>query len=195
MESIKMLLESTLSSYEKKEYEKAEKGVDEMRAKHPDLNQALFLKAVILEETGRAKEAEEYYKKAGSSYTLWLRLALQLQEKDPARSLIYFKKTSEMDPENNMIWFELGAVQEKLGRANDAKKSYANISLKREIITKLLSPLGFLIIMVAGSIAMFQRGNFALGSLVVVSGIVCLLWLKRDGGKVLQMMKKKKKFA
>jgi hypothetical protein len=64
----------------------------------------------------------------------------------------------------------------------------------KEVVSKLLSPIGFLIIMVAGSIAMFKRDNTGLAWLVVASGVVCLFWLKRDGGRALQMMQKKRKY-
>ncbi len=195
MESLRKKLEKTLELYEKKDYDNAEKGADEMLAANPEFPRALFLKAVILDETGRTEKAEEYYRKAGSTSLLWLRLALQLQEIDPERALRYFNKVKELDPENNLIWFSMGNVYEKLGRLDEARKSFNNISLMKEIVSKLLSPLGFLIVMVAGSIAMFNRGNAGLGSLVVLSGIVCLVWLKRDGGRVIQMMRKKKKYA
>lgn len=195
MESLRKRLERTLQFYEKKDYDNAEKGADEMLASNPDFPRALFLKAVILDETGRADKAEEYYRKAGSASLLWLRLALQLQEADPERALRYFKKVIELDPENNLIWFSMGNIYEKLGRRDEARKSFNNITLMKEVVSKLLSPLGFLIIMVAGSYAMFTRGNAGLGALVVASGIVCLVWLKRDGGRVIQMMLKKKKYA
>lgn len=194
MESLRKTLEQSLQFYEKKEYDNAEKAVDEMLAAYPDFNRALFLKAVIFEETGRAGEAEEYYRKAGSSFLLWLRLAMQLEEKDPERALRYFEKVNKTDEQNNIVWLSMGTIYEKLGRPDEARKCFARISLKREIITKLLSPVGFLIIMVTGAIAMLRRGNTALASLVIASGIVCLFWLKRDGGRALQMMRKKNKY-
>jgi Tfp pilus assembly protein PilF len=195
MDPIRKVLEETLSYYEKKDYANAEKGADEILAKYPEFNRALFLKAVILEETNRPADAEKYYAKAGQVSQLWLRLALQLQEADPARALTYFEKVSKMDAESNMVWFSMGELYEKLGRKDEARKSFANISLQREVITKLVSPVGFLIIMVAGSIAMLNRGNTALASLVIASAIVCLFWLKRDGGRAWTMMMKKKKYA
>ncbi len=195
MESLRTTLEKTLEYYEKKEYDNAEKGADEMLAGNPDFPRALFLKAVILDETGRTDKAEEYYRKAGSTSLLWLRLALQLQESDPERALQYFIKVKDIDPENNLIWFSMGKIYEKLGRKHEAQKCFNNIAIMKEIVSKVLSPFGFLIVMIAGSIAMFKRGNSGLGSLVVISGIVCLAWLKRDGGRVLQMMLKKNKYA
>ncbi|HYA86271.1 MAG TPA: tetratricopeptide repeat protein [Nitrospirota bacterium] len=195
MESLRTKLEKTLQYYEKKDYVNAEKGVDEMLAGNPDFPRALFLKAVILDETGRTDEAEDYYRKSGSTSLLWLRLALQLQETDPERALRYFNKVKEVDPENNLIWFNMGKIYEKAGRSDEARKCYSNISMMKEVVSKLVSPLGFLIIMIAGSIAMFNRGDLGLGSLVVVSGIICLAWLKRDGGRVIQMLQKKKKYA
>ena len=195
MESLRTTLEKTLQYYEKKDYKNAEKGADEMLAGNPDFPRALFLKAVILDETGRSDKAEDYYRKSGSASLLWLRLALQLQESDPERALRYFTKAKEIDAENNLISFSMGRIYERLGRPEEARKCFNNISLMKEIISKLLSPLGFLIIMIAGSIAMIKRGDLGLGSLVVISGIVCLAWLKRDGGRVIRMIQKKKKYA
>jgi len=189
------MLEKTLQYYEKKDYDNAEKGADEMLTGNPEFPRALFIKAVILDETGRPDKAEEYYRKAGSTSLLWLRLALQLQETDPERALRYFNKVKELDPENNLIWFNMGKIYEKIGRSDDARKCFNNISMMKEILSKLVSPLGFLIIMIAGSIAMFNRRDFGLGSLVVISGLICLVWLKRDGGRVIQMIRKKKKYA
>jgi Tfp pilus assembly protein PilF len=195
MESLRTTLEKTLHYYEKKDYKNAEIGVDEMLASNPDFPRALFLKAVILDETGRTEKADEYYRKAGSTSLLWLRLALQLQESDPERALRYFTKVKEIDSENNLVWFSMGEIYEKLGRPEEARKCLNNISMMKEIVSKLLTPFGFLVIMIAGSIAMINRGNLGLGSLVILSGIVCLVWLKRDGGRVIQMIQKKKKYA
>jgi Tfp pilus assembly protein PilF len=194
MESLRKTLEKTLQFYEKKDYENAEKGTDEMLAAYPEFHRALFLKAVILDETGRADKAEEYYRKSGPVSLLWLRLALQLQDSDPERALRYFEKVNKTDPENNVIWFSMGTIYEKQGRPDEARKCFRNISLMKEVVSKLLSPIGFLIIMVAGSIAMFKRDNTGLAWLVVASGVVCLFWLKRDGGRALQMMQKKRKY-
>ncbi len=195
MESLRKTLEKTLLFYENKDFDNAEKGADLMLEANPEFTRALFLKAVILDETGRTDKAEEYYRKAGSTSLLWLRLALQLRESDPERALRYFNKVKEIDSENNLIWFSMGELYEKLKRPDQARKCFNNISLMKEIASKLLSPLGFLIIMVAVSIAMFKRGYLGLGSLMVLSGIVCLVWLKRDGGRVIQMMLRKKKYA
>ena len=122
MEAIGKILERTLSHYEKKEYGEAEKAVDELIASHPEFHRGQFLKAVILEETGRASEAEKHYDKAGNRFTLWYRLAMQLQSIDPQRSLLYFERVSSMDPQNNMIWFSLGTLYEQMGRMEDAPR-------------------------------------------------------------------------
>jgi tetratricopeptide (TPR) repeat protein len=121
-------LKETLSHYEKKEYESAEKAADGLIASHPDFNQGQFLKAVILEETGRAQEAEKHYEKAGNKFTLWLRLAMQLQDIDPQRALQYYERVSAMDPQNNMIWFNLGNLYEQMGRPDGARRCYRNLS-------------------------------------------------------------------
>ena len=116
MESIGKALEKTLSHYEKKEYAAAEKAVDELIASNPEFHRGQFLKAVILEETGRASEAEQHYDKAGNRFTLWCRLAAQLRTVDPERAVKYYERVSKMDPQSNMIWFDLGNLYETLGR-------------------------------------------------------------------------------
>ncbi len=194
MASLRKALDKALSHYEKKEYAEAERGADALIEAYPDFTSAIFLKAVILEETGRKGEAEKYYGKCGPLYPLWYRLALQLQEADPERALKYFDKASSLDTGNNMIWYGMGSLYERLGKFDEARKCFRKISLQRDVVARLLSPLGFLIIMIAGSIAMLKHGDKAFASLVILSAIVCLFWLKRDGGHVLQMMIKQRKY-
>jgi len=192
--SIRKALDKALSHYEKKQYADAERGADVLLEAYPDFSRALFLKAIILEETGRSAEADQYYRKAGPLFPLWLRLALQLQKTDPERALKYFEKASSMDPENNLIWYGMGNIYERLGKLGEAKKCFQRMSMQRDIVSRLLSPLGFFIIMAAGSVAMLKHGDKALSSLVILSAIICLLWLKRDGGRILEMMKKRNKY-
>ena len=61
MQSIGQLLEEALLHFEKKEYVKAGKLVDELLASNPEFHRGWFLKGVILEETGRPAEAEKCY--------------------------------------------------------------------------------------------------------------------------------------
>ncbi len=193
MKSIGKALETILSHYEKKEYGPAEKAADELIASYPDFNQGQFLKAVILEETGRAQEAEKYYEKAGNKFTLWYRLAMQLQETDPQRALVYYERVSAADPQNNMLWFNLGTLYEKQGRPDEARRCFRNLSPAKEVVSKILIPLGFMIFLISGGIAMIRHGDRGLPVVVFASAVFCLFWLKRDGGRALQMMMKKKK--
>ncbi len=194
MESISKALGIILSHYEKKEYDSAEKAADELIAAHPDFNHGQFLKAVILEETGRTQEAEKYYEKSGNKFTLWLRLALQLQTVDPQRAILYYERVSTMDPQNNMIWFNLGNLYEQLGRRDEARRCFRNLSPAKEVVSKMLIPLGFMIFLISGAIMMIQHGNKGLPVVVIASAIFCLFWLKRDGGRALQMIMKWKKY-
>jgi tetratricopeptide (TPR) repeat protein len=192
--SISKTLDKALSHYEKKEYAEAERGADALIEAYPDFNRSIFLKAVILEETGRKDEADKYYEKCGPLYPLWYRLALQLQEADPERALKYFEKVSAVDEENNMVWYGMGSLYERTGKLEEARKCFQKISLQRDDVARLLSPIGFLIIMVTGSIMMLKHGDKAFASLVILSAIVCLFWLKRDSGRVLQMVIKRRKY-
>jgi tetratricopeptide (TPR) repeat protein len=194
MESMGKALEKALSYYEKKEYAAAEKSVDELIASYPDFQHGQFLKAVILEETGRGTEAEKHYEKAGNRFTLWYRLAMQLQDVDPERSLVYYKRVSAMDPQNNAIWFNLGGLYEKMGRIDEARRCYRSLAPAKEVVARILIPLGFIIFLVSGAIAMVQRGDKGLVAVVIASAIFCLFWLKRDGGRAVQMIMKKRKY-
>ncbi len=195
MQAIGKLLEASLQHYEKKEYAAAEKLLDELLAANPNFHRAWFMKGIILEETGRQSEADQYLAKAGSVFTLMFRLAMQLEEIDPERSLSYYNRLVEMDPANNLIWFNRGLLCEKTGNTTEARASFRNLRPMREIASRILIPLGFMVIMIAGGLAMVQRGDRALGSIVLSSAIFCFFWLKRDAGKALQMVSKKKKSA
>jgi tetratricopeptide repeat protein len=194
VESIAKTLEKSLSHYEKKEYAEAERAVDELIAAQPDFHRGQFLKAVILEETGRGPEAEKHYEKAGNRFTLWFRLAMQLQDIDPERSLAYYKRVSSLDPQNNMIWFNLGGLYEKMGKIDEARRCFRNLSPTKEVVSRILIPLGFIIFLVSGAVLMVQRGEKGLTAVVVASAVFCLFWLKRDGGRAVQMIMKKRKY-
>jgi len=194
MESIGKLLEKVIILYEKKEYDGAQKAVDELLASHPDFHRAQFLKAVILEETGRSDEAEKHYAKAGNKFTLWIRLALQLHDVDPERAIMYYERVSKMDPQNNLVWFNLGNLYEKMHRIEEARLCFRNLSPVKEIASRIFIPLGFMIFLVGGAILMIQHGEKVLSSLVIASAVFCLVWLKRDSGKAMQMLGKKIKY-
>lgn len=194
MESVGKLLESVLAHYEKKEYAVAEKLVDQLLAGNPNFHRGWFLKGIILEETGRAVEAAKYMQKAGNVFTLMFRLALQLQDVDPQRALIYYDKLAQMDPHNNMVWFNRGLLYEKLGDRKEAQKSFRNLTPAREIISRIVVPMLFMLFLAGGGITMMTRGDKALASLVIASAIFCLFWLKRDVGKALLMVSKKNQY-
>ncbi len=194
MESIGKLLEKIIAHYEKKEYDIAERTADELLTAHPGFHRAQFLKAVILEETGRADEAEMHYAKAGNKFTLWFRLALQLHDIDPQRALVYYERVSKMDPQNNLVWFNLGNLYEKMDKLDEARSCFGKLSLAKEIASRIIIPLGFMIFLVSGAIMMVRRGEKALALIVVASAIFCVFWLKRDGGKAVQMVMKKYKY-
>jgi tetratricopeptide (TPR) repeat protein len=194
MASIETLLKEILSQYEKKDYAAAEKAADELIAAHPDFPRGQFLKAVILEETGRAALAEEHYAKAENRYTLWSRLAMQLHDIDPGRAIVYYERVIKADPENNTIRFMLASLYEKMGRTSDAGACFRDLQPVREALSRILIPLGFLIIMISGAFIMVKRGDRTLAFFLVLSAGVCLLWLKRDGTKAMRMWAKKQQY-
>jgi tetratricopeptide (TPR) repeat protein len=194
VESIGKALEKTLSHYEKKEYAAAEKAVDELIASNPEFHRGQFLKAVILEETGRASEAERHYDKAGNRFTLWCRLAAQLRTVDPERAITYYERVSKMDPQNNMIWFDLGNLYETRGMRDQARSCFRNLQPVKEVLSRIFIPLGFMIFLASGAVMMIQRGEKGLTAVVIASAIFCVFWLKRDGGKALQMVMKKRQY-
>jgi tetratricopeptide (TPR) repeat protein len=193
MESISRLLNQVLGYYEKKEYDAAEKAVDMLLVSHPDFHRGQFMKAVILEETGRADAAEQHYALSGNRYTLWSRLAVQLHDIDPGRALIYYERVTKADPQNNLLWFGLGELYEKMGRPDDAKQCYRNLSPVKEVLSRIFIPLGFMIFLISGGAMMIQRGERGLAAVVIASAVFCVFWLKRDAGKAIKMIVKKSK--
>ena len=191
MESITQQLNMIIGQYEKKEYGPAEQAVDQLIASHPDFHRGQFMKAVILEETGRVAEAEKHYEKAGNRYTLWSRLALQLQDIDPDRAIRYYRRVTAMDPQNNLLWFNLGNLYEKMGRQDDAKECYRNLAPLKEVLSRIFIPLGFMIFLISGGAMMIQRGERGLAAVVIASAVFCAFWLKRDAGKAIRMIMKK----
>jgi len=193
MESISKLLNQIIEHYNNKDYDAAESAVDMLIAAHPDFHRGQFMKAVILEETGRANDAEQHYEKAGNRYTLWSRLAMQLQDIDPDRAIMYYERVTRLDPENNLLWFNLGELYEKKGRHEDARECYRNLSPVKEVLSKIFIPLGFMIFLISGGTMMIQRGERGLAAVVIASAVFCAFWLKRDAGKAIQMIMKKSK--
>ena len=195
METVGNLLEKALFHYERKEYADAEKAVAALLAGAPDFHRGWFLKGVILEETGRADQAEECYIKSSNAHTLMIRLALQLQEKDPERSRIYFDRVLEIDPGNNFMLYQRGLLCESRGEHQEAAKSFRRISAIREIMSKIFIPVGFLIFLLSGAAAMFQRGEHALSWIVLASALFCFIWIRRDSGLAIKMWLKKRQFS
>lgn len=195
LKQIDALLEKTLFYYERKEYAAAEKVVADLLAAAPDFHRGWFLKGVILEETGRADQAEECFVKSSNAHTLMVRLALQLQEKDPERAAGYFDRVLEYDPGNNYMQYQRGLLYEKLGNAAEAAKSFRNISALKEITSRIFIPVGFFIFLLSGAVAMFHRGERVLMWVVVASALFCLVWMRRDSGLAIKMLIKKQKFS
>jgi tetratricopeptide (TPR) repeat protein len=193
MQSIGKLFDKTIAHYERKEYRAAEETVDELLELHPDFQRGQFLKAVILEETGRADRAEEHYAKCGNRYTLWFRLASQLEGIDAQRALTYYERVGKNDAQNNLLWFSLGNLYERLGRQEEARASYRKLSPVREVLSRIVIPSGFIILLAGTARAMIARGDTALAFVVILSAVFCLFWLKRDGGTAVRMIRKKKK--
>jgi len=194
MEAVGKQLETILMHYEQKDYLSAEKMLDSLLVSHPNFHRAWFLKAVVLEETGRKDEAGKFYDKAGNCFTLWFRLAMQLQEVDPQRAMLYFDRVSEMDKKNNMIWFYKGMLSEKLGNIEEARRCFRNLSPLREMLSRIIIPSGFMVILVAGAFMMIKRGDLALSLVVIASAFFCIFWLKRDAGQAVQMLVKKSRY-
>lgn len=194
MESIGRTLEKALGHYERKEYKEAERLADALIREHPDFQRGTFLKGVILEETGRKAEARRYLDKSESLYNLYFRLALQLHDIDPHRALQYYDRVTQMEPNTCLAWYYKGLAYERIGRVDEAKACFSRISTKRELISKIMVPLGFMVLLVVGAVMMFSRGENTLSWFVVASAVFCLFWLKRDAGTAIRMFAKKKKY-
>jgi tetratricopeptide (TPR) repeat protein len=195
LESVGKLLEDSLLSYEKKEYDRAEKLVDTLLAGNPQFHRGWFLKGVILEETGRNDDARRCYAKAGSLFNMWLRLAMQIQEADPKRALIYYGRALEMDRTFSVALLNKGMLHEKLGDYEAAKACFRALSPKREIVSRIVIPSGFLLFLLIGGILMLSRGEKMLSLFAFGSAVICLFWLKRDAGTAIDMLRKKKQYG
>jgi tetratricopeptide (TPR) repeat protein len=191
VESIGKLLEAALNHYEKKEYGKAERALNELLSTHPDFHRGWFLKGIILEETERPEEAKECLLKAGNIFNMFLRLAVQIEGSDPQRALIYYDRALEMDPKSNPALLNKGLILESMGRIDDARSCYKDLSPLREIFSRIIVPLGFMSFLVAGGAAMLQRGEKGLSLIVMASAVFCFFWLKRDAGTAIKMLIKK----
>jgi tetratricopeptide (TPR) repeat protein len=194
MEAVGNQLEIILKHYEQKDYVGAEKLLDDLLVSQPNFHRAWFLKGVVLEETGRKDEAEKFYEKAGNCFTLWFRLAMQLQEVDPQRAIFYFDRVSEMDNKNNMIWFHKGMLSEKLGNLDEARRCFRQLSPLREILSRIIIPSGFMVFLIIGAVMMIKRNEIALSLVVIASAVFCMFWLKRDAGQAVQMLAKKNQY-
>jgi len=143
VESTGQLLEDALASYEKREYAKAEKFVDALLEGNPQFHRGWFLKGVILEETGKGDVARKCYAKAGSLFNMWFRLALQLQESDPERALVYYARVLEMDRNFSMALLNKGMLHEKLGEREKAKEALKRYAADLEIANKELESFSY----------------------------------------------------
>lgn len=194
MKALGELLEKSLDFYQQKKYRKAEECVDSMLARNPNFHRALFLKGVILEETGRVAAAQEYLGKAGSLYTLYFRLAMQLDEGDPERALGYYDRVLGLNPWDNNILFHKGLLCERLGKRDEAKECFLRINAVKELFSRVAVPTGFMLFLLVGGIMMILKGEKVLGMLTVGMSVFCVFWLKRDAGTALQMFAKKKEY-
>ena len=194
MESIGKLLEQTLTHYERKEYGEAERLVDILLAGNPQFHRGWFLKGVIFEETGRAGDAEQYYVKAGNLFNMWSRLAMQLDQTDPKRALVYYDRALQMDPANNALLLRKGLLLEKTGGKGQAEACFRKLSLRRELFSRLVAPLGFMVFLITGGVMMFARGERSLSFFAFASAVVCFFWLKRDAGAAITMLQKKNEY-
>ena len=195
MESIGKLLEDALSSYEKKEYNRAEKLVDRLLDGNPQFHRGWFLKGVILEETGRDDDAKRCYAKAGSLFNMWFRLAMQLEGSDPSRALVYYGRVLEMDGTFSMALLNKGLLHEKLGDREKAKACFEKLSPKREIFSRLVSPAAFMLFLLIGGILMISRGEKILSLFAFASALICFFWLKRDAGTAITIFRKKRQYS
>jgi tetratricopeptide (TPR) repeat protein len=194
METVGKLLETILEHYEQKDYVNAEKLLDNLLVSQPNFHRAWFLKGVVFEETGRKDDARKYYDKAGNCFTLWFRLAMQLESVDPQRAMMYFDRVAEMDKNNNMIWFHKGMLSERVGNIEEARRCFRSLSPLREILSRIIIPSGFMVFLIIGAVMMIKRNEISLSLIVIASAVFCLFWLKRDAGQAVQMLIKKNQY-
>jgi hypothetical protein len=91
--------------------------------------------------------------------------------------------------------YQKGLLCESRGEREEAAKSYRRISAMKEIMSRIFIPGGFLIFLLSGALALFQRGERVLFWIVLASGFFCLIWIRRDSGLAIKMLLKKRNFS
>ena len=194
MESIERLMEKMLRHYEKKEYSSAEKLANELLASQPTFHKAWFLKGVILEETGRSSEAEKMYEKAGNLFNMWIRLALQLHDVDAERAIEYYERALQLDCTFNLALLNKGLLYEKMGKLDEARACFRNLSPGKEVLSKVVIPAGFMALLLGSGLMLVQKGDWIISLFSFASTVVCFFWLKRDAGVAVKILLKKNKY-
>jgi tetratricopeptide (TPR) repeat protein len=120
---------------------------------------------------------------------------MQLQDVDPQRALQYYDRVLQADPKFSMALLNKGLIYEKMGLGAEAKQCFRNLSPWGELVSRIIVPLGFMVLLIAGGIMMIKRGERTLPILILASAVSCFFWLRRDGGTAITMLLKKKKYV
>ncbi len=143
---------------------------------------------------GERPEAEKMYEKAGNLFNMWIRLALQLHEVDPDRAIEYYERVLQLDRTFNLALLNKGLLYEKMGRLDEARSCFRNLSPGKELISKVVIPAGFMALLIGSGLMLVHKGDMIISMFSFASAVVCFFWLKRDAGMAIKMLMKKNKY-
>lgn len=160
-------LEAFIEKLKAKQYPEASEILDELIAENPTSSSLHFYQALIHYETGQPEEGGKMLENVKDPTAQWFRMGvLAVQRKFQSdRCIFYFDEVLKRNGKIAAAWFNKGLVLEKIGRLEEARSCYQNISLPREILIRGLLPLGVLGLSVyaiigASSGWWFPQGNF-----------------------------------
>ena len=122
-----------------------------------------FYKGVALAESGQEAEAAAYFARVKDPTAQWFRLGILAvnMKFEPERSIGYFDRVLKLNPGISAAWFNKALLLEKTGRFVEAREAYKRISLRRDILIRMVLP--FISLVLAGIIVWgtFQGWMFA----------------------------------
>jgi hypothetical protein len=86
-------------------------------------------------------------------------------------------------------------LHEKLGDHKKAKECFEKLAPKREMFSRVVSPVAFMLFLLIGGILMISRGEKILSLFAFASALICFFWLKRDAGTAITIFRKKRQYS